>query len=183
MLVLQDSAVKSLYEHENLMSRFLLMAVSLAQFCLVLWLLRHHWRRCLEWFIGSLFLCSGVMKQGKLFGFLHRSSMYLEIVLMLFSPSAQPFTFFCYYVSVFSAALRQGQFVRCLSCATRHFVHGLTQLKADLKYLSLVWASVLAASVGSSTMLTAFLTKYLPLILQLATPLWGSEKSQPSGDF
>lgn len=36
------------YEHEDLMSRFLLVVVSLAQFCLVLCPLRHHRRRCLE---------------------------------------------------------------------------------------------------------------------------------------
>lgn len=97
------------------MSRFLLMGVSLAQFCLVLWPLRHHWRRCMEWFTGSLSMCTDVMKQGKMFGLL----MYLEIVLMLLSLSAQSFMFFC-YVPVFSTAFRQGQFVRCLSCATRH---------------------------------------------------------------
>lgn len=53
---------------------------------------------------------------GKLVWF---APLFKHVPTMLFSLSAQPFMFFCYYVPVSSAAFRQGQFVRCVSCATR----------------------------------------------------------------
>ena len=162
MLVLQGSVVKSLHEQGNLMSRFLLVAGSLAQFCMVLCALRRHWR-CLEWFTGSLSLCSGLMRRRELFDLFHRSKMYLAIVLMLFSLSAQwHFYFFLLLCACCFCSSQSGPVCEVSGlCYINTCIHGLTQFKADLGYISVVWASVRAASLGSTTMLTKFLKKYL----------------------
>lgn len=70
--------------------------------------------------------------------------------------------------------------MRCLACATRHLHTWINRVQSRFEIPFCCVGSVWAASLGSSTMLTTFPTKYLSLILQLATPLWGSEKSQPS---
>lgn len=122
------------------MNRFLLMAVSLAQFCMVLWPIRQLWRRCLEWFTESLsvFRCN---ETGKIVWFapsfkdVPRNSV--NTFLSLCSMTLLHFSLFmCLFFLQFSgrASLWGVWPVLQGTC-----IHGLTEFKADLKYLSVVW--------------------------------------------
>lgn len=140
------------------LSRFLLMGGSLALFCMVLHVLWQCWRY-LEGFTASFFVLNFYVVEGTVSFLTSFEGISNNSIYAFFSLCNYIFTFSCYYVPADSIAhsLWGIWFVPQKCC-----IQGLTQFRADVGELSVMWAAVWVSSLERSTRLTAFLTKYTP---------------------